>query len=271
MKKTKYPIFIMSYHRADNCLTATALEKAGLDFRIVVEALDYPAYAKNYPDKLIKCPDGVGIYGVCNFIKDHAAKAGHKFHWQMDDDIRNIFQWEAGKASNMSIHEILTTCEKFVDQYENIGIAGLSSNAFSRLSTKPYVVNSYPHTCVLVRSHLNIRYRADVESDVDFIIRLLQYGYCSIRFNMFAFVWMPTEAMAGGATKQYSGGGRLKRFQNTLKMWPQIGAIVPKVGGCGWRLTTEKIWRKFKHPLIRDPKVKEFKLPNFIIYKPKSK
>src|SRR5689334_7989441 len=76
----KYPIYIPSKGRADNCLTAKALMRDGVPFLLVVEPQEVEAYCKNFPaENILTLPFsnlGKGSIPARNWIKEHSKKNG---------------------------------------------------------------------------------------------------------------------------------------------------------------------------------------------------
>src|SRR5688500_13829310 len=87
----KYPVYIISKGRWESRLTARALAKIGVPFRIVVEPQEFRQYAAVIdPAKILTLPFsnlGQGSIPARNWVWEHALEEGHERHWIMDDNI----------------------------------------------------------------------------------------------------------------------------------------------------------------------------------------
>ena len=91
----KYPIYIISKGRWSNPLTANALDAMGINYKVVVEPLEYDNYCKSISkDKLLVLPFnnlGQGSIPARNWVWEHSIKQGFKRHWILDDNLRHFF------------------------------------------------------------------------------------------------------------------------------------------------------------------------------------
>ena len=255
MSSLKYPIYIPSKGRWENNLTAPLLDSYKIPYLLVVEENDYPNYLKHFNKKnilMMKGSDFGCVSHARNFIKDHAHKSGHKYHWAIDDDIAKMFYQSAGKTISEDVNYVLGSVEKFISNYKNIAAASLSADAFGRLATKPFVINNLPYTISIIRSDLPYRYSSGVVEDLDFAFQCLMSGYwTTVRFNAFLFSWKGTGTRKGGYTEIDQNQGRLKRQQALISKWPQLGMSVINNYKAS-SLKTAHVWRKFKQGLIRE-------------------
>lgn len=105
--RPRFPLYIPSKGRAAHSLTSRALTVMGVPHTVVVEPAEVDAYTRTldgtlatvlsldmtYRARYETCDDlgltkGPGAGAARNFIWDHAADAGHPWHWVMDDNIR---------------------------------------------------------------------------------------------------------------------------------------------------------------------------------------
>ena len=244
----RYPIYIPSRGRAETATTPRLLTEHGLDYFLVVEDQEYDAYAMRFPiSNIIKMPGS--NYGCVNYarqyMKHHAALRGHTFHWQIDDDMTSIYAHSKGVRIPKMVGEILKYVEDFVDGYVNIGLVGLSSSNFLKNKTKEFQVNTYAYGVMLVNSKTPYNYHMDV-TDLDYNLGQIFSGWCTVRFDSFAFTTPTMSSRPGGCT----GLPREQFIKNTLKRWPDvIPGIVVKGEGKGnvkIRLNTNAIWHRFK-------------------------
>ncbi len=248
----KYPIYIPSKGRP-NSLTANLLLKHNIPFHIVVESQDFKAYKENYGDLVIDLKgNNFGcVTHARNFIKKHAS--GHEYHWQIDDDIAGFLYVKNRKTLDQDPDRILGAVEKFINQYSNIGIAGLGSSVFGRLIPEPYKINKFAYTTMLIRTDLKYQFSKGLEEDLDFNLQLLTNHWCSVVFNEYLFKWSTTGVRPGGYTELNANGRRLVRQQNTIKKWPKLLKRVIHKKGDLYRIETNQVWKQFTHKL--QPKI----------------
>jgi len=137
----EHPIYIVSKGRADTRLTSKALERMGVEYRIVIEAAEYDAYAAVIaPTKiLILDPAYQRTYDPCddhgdrksmgpgparNFVWDHAVAAGATWHWVMDDNIRRFYRWHRNAKVQILDGAGFRCMEDFCARYENVTMGG---------------------------------------------------------------------------------------------------------------------------------------------------
>jgi len=251
----KYKVYIPSRGRCDNNLTAKCLGEAGISFTLVVEQREHEAYAAKYGDaSVVALPgnDYGGVHFARNFIKKLSIERGEHRHWQLDDDIRKVYLFSGRKANyDVPIQNLFGAAERFVEQFDKVAIAGLSSDTFARLQKNEYATNAFAYTCFLAMNTPDLQWCPGVEDDLDYNLQALTAGWFTLRFNKIVFRWSSTESQSGGYTDIYANGQRYKRMEKTLLKWPTlIPGIAQKKGGSGYRLRTEGIWRKFKRELI---------------------
>ena len=91
-----YPIYIISKGRWESRMTAKALDKLGVPYRIAVEQHEFDNYARVIdPIKILKMPFsnlGQGSIPARNWVWDHANASGAKRHWILDDNISGFFR-----------------------------------------------------------------------------------------------------------------------------------------------------------------------------------
>ena len=94
----KYPVYVISKGRYENCLTAKFLEEDKCPFFLVVETQEEELYRKNHRNVNIKVLPfsnlGLGSIPARNWCWEDSIKRGHKRHWILDDNIRKIFKRE---------------------------------------------------------------------------------------------------------------------------------------------------------------------------------
>ena len=84
MKQPRYPIYIISKGRHESRLTAKALEKIGINYRIVIEPQEFDLYASVIDEKKILVLPfsnlGQGSIPARNWVWEHSISEGHKRH-----------------------------------------------------------------------------------------------------------------------------------------------------------------------------------------------
>src|SRR5690242_17416013 len=90
----RYPIYVPSKGRYDKGLTAKALARDKVPFKLVVEPQEEDVYAAAFgKENLLVLPFSnlkQGSIPARNWIKQHALDAGAERHWCIDD---NIYEW----------------------------------------------------------------------------------------------------------------------------------------------------------------------------------
>lgn len=258
----QHKIYIPSKGRPES-RTAKSLTDQNIPFKIFVESQDYKDYVSNWgEDSVIDL--GGNDYGCASYsrsaIKKYSIDQGEDWHWQLDDDISKHYEVIDGKNVKKPTDEIFTKVEEFKNQYTNIGIIGLSSSAFNKLSGKDYSVNAFAFGNVLVNNHTDCWWEMNTVEDLDYTLQCLTKNLCTVRFFKYAFDLVSTGYNKGGyheIDNVEANDGifvRDKRIYNTVDRWPGIidGVVSKKhkIKGYDKRVKTENIWRKFKHPLI---------------------
>lgn len=221
----RYPIYIPSKNRADVCLTAKFLTKDGVPFKIVVEPQERETYAVLYgADRILTLPHDNGhlIYAR-NWIKRHAIMAGYERHWQLDDNIREVWRWFRGKRIPISSGIAFAAVEDFVDRYQNIALAGLNYEMFGTSKQPPFHLNCRVYSCTLVNNAIPHRWRIYYNDDTDMCLQVLADGWCTVLVNAFLVKKMRTMTVKGGNTEDlYQGDGRLRMARSLERMWPGV-------------------------------------------------
>ena len=252
---TKYPIYVISKGRHDCCLTADFLLKDGVDFHIVIEPQELELYLQKYPRELIYVLPfsnlGQGSIPARNWCWEHAKEQGHKRHWIIDDNIRQIRRLYKGKRIVCNSKIAFDVVEEFVDRYENIAVSGLNYTFFVMPTLKhPFFLNTHVYSCLLIDNNIPQRWRGRYNEDTDLCLQVLSAGYCTVAFNTFMTDKMATMTMKGGnATELYKGDGRLKMSRSLERVWPGVVETDRRFGRPQHKVKNE--WQKFDNELIR--------------------
>lgn len=252
----RYPIYIPSKGRYNDCKTADLLVKSWVKFKLVVEPQEQFHYATVFgKERTLVLPyNDRGLPFARNWIKDHAASKGYLRHWQLDDDFRRLVGWEKGVRVTRDPGWVLSIVEDFTDRYTNVAITGLGHMAFAPFKRKPFLLNKQVYCCILYLNSLNYQWRTTSAEDTDMSLQVLSDGWCTILMNAFLFDAPSTGVQKGGHTdSSYRADGRVKRVRELQRLWPNIIEFKKMKGRTHHRV--KNIWHKFDTPL----KLKETK------------
>lgn len=237
MSDPRYPVYVISKGRWESRLTSKALEKIRVPYRIVVEPQERDAYAAVIdPGKILVLPFsnlGQGSIPARNWVWEHAKKTKAARHWILDDNIRSFLRFNRNVRTVVASGTIFRAAEDFVDRYENVAEAGFQYYMFApnRTPIPPFWLNTRVYSCILLRNDLYPRYawRGRYNEDTDLSLRLLKDGWCTILFNAFLCMKMPTLTMKGGNMEAlYQGDGRLKMAESLVDQHPDVTYVTWK-------------------------------------------
>ena len=162
MNKPRYPIYVISKGRYENCLTAKFLIEDKVDFKLVVEPQEKIEYVARFGEhRVIALPFqnlGLGSIPARNWCWEHSIKEGHKKHWLLDDNIRFIRRLHYGKRLRCNSNKAFIITEDFTDRYENIGISGLNYTCFAINRIPPFYLNNHVYSTLLIDNKLPYRW-----------------------------------------------------------------------------------------------------------------
>lgn len=250
----RYPVYIPSKGRFDECLTARMFDNDSVPFRLVVEKQEYEAYASRFgKDRVLVLPfANLGsVIPARNWIKEHSIAEGHASHWQFDDNIRGCYRGYRKQRIPMTSGVALKIIEDFVDRYTNIAVAGLNYTFFAHGNVPPFFLNCHVYSCTLIRNEIPHRWRGRYNEDTDLCLQVLADGWCTVLFNAFSAHKALTMTMKGGNTDElYSkSDGRLKMARALERAWP--GVVETKRRFKRPQHVVKDAWRKFDTPLKR--------------------
>lgn len=248
----RYPIYVPSKGRYENCLTAKFLIKDNTPFYLVVEDHEYDQYAARFgEERLLVLPfaNQGTVVPARNWIKQHSIESGYDRHWQIDDNIRYIKRKYQGKRILCNADVALSSVEDFTERYTNIAIAGLNYEMFlpNGQKTPPFRLNVHVYSCSMIDNHADIAWRGIYNEDTDLCLQALAKGYCTVLVNVFLVHKLQTMKAKGGNTPMYQGDGRLKMAQELQQRWPEYVEIKRRYGR--WQHVIKNSWRQFKTPL----------------------
>jgi len=243
-----FPIYIVSKGRWDTRLTSKTLEEMNVPYFIVIEEQEFNQYAAvinknkilvldkkfqkdydtfdNLGDTLSKGPGAAR-----NFAWEHSIANGYKWHWVMDDNIRNFRRFNKNERVKVTDGTIFLCMEDFVLRYKNIAMAGPNYYMFipAREKHPPFILNTRIYSCNLIRNDMPFRWRGRYNEDTDLSLRMLKFGWCTLQFNAFLQQKIPTQSISGGNTTEfYAKMGTLEKSKMQVKMHPDVSKLVWK-------------------------------------------
>lgn len=237
----KYPIYVISKGRWQTPLTANALLKDNVSFRIVVEPAEADKYASVLPAEIIfVAPEnfserGQGSIPVRNFIWKHSIDAGFERHWCVDDNIGRFHRLYKNRRARIEAGTFFRLMEDFTDRYENVALSGPHYYVFIRRRGlwSPFLLNHRIYSCILIKNDLPFRWRGRYNEDTDLSLRVLKNGWCTILFRAFLQAKAPIMTMKGGntdelykQTKEFDG--RLEMAKSLQRQHPDVVCITRK-------------------------------------------
>ncbi len=254
----KYPIYVISKGRWESRLTSRALEEMKVPYRIVIEPQEYEQYASVIdPKKILQLSFsnlGQGSIPARNWVWEHSIAEGHKRHWILDDNIRAFRRMNGGKRYKLSDGEGFAACEKFVDKYENVHMAGMQYTFLAKQGgidvawSKPVAFNTRIYSCILLSNDIAHRWRGRYNEDTDLSLRILKDGHCTALIYAYLVDKAATMTMKGGNMNELykqdkNFDGRLEMAKSLLQQHPDVTKIARKWGR--WQHHVD--YRKFQN------------------------
>lgn len=233
----RFPVYVISKGRSGNCLTARALQKRNIPFRLVVEPQERDLYAKIVDDgSLLVLPFsnlGQGSIPARNWVWEHSISEGHSRHWILDDNLPYFFRMHQNKKWRTTSGSSFYVIEEFVERYENVALAGMQYDFFlpRLMKVPPVVFNTRIYSIILLTNDIPFRWRGRYNEDTDLSLRVLKAHYCTVLFNAFFAKKVQTMTMKGGNTDElYQGDGRRKMAESLQEQHPDVVKIAWKWG-----------------------------------------
>jgi len=219
------PVYIISRHRSESTTTPNLLDGDSIPYKIVVEPHDHADYAKRFPSTnlLVIDQDNQGVSYARNFVIRHAQNEGSLFAWELDDDITSFEYRRDGKRHKTTPRPLMAITESITTRHSNVAVSCISSAGylFGHDNGPPIVYNSMVYQCQLVRTDTNVWWRDGLPNDPDRSLQLLSQGWVTFVSKRFGQTSPSPMKKPGGLTDtEYADGGRLRRFENLLREWP---------------------------------------------------
>jgi hypothetical protein len=235
----RYPVYIISKGRWESRMTARALDKISVPYRIVIEPQEYEKYSAVIdPASILVLPFsnlGQGSIPARNWVWEHSIIEGHARHWIVDDNIAGFYRFNKNLKVPVGDDTVFCIMENFTDRYSNVLMSGpnywmfVPRKAGSRI--KPFTLNTRVYSCILLSNKIHYRWRGRYNEDTDLSLRILKDGYCTILFNAFPADKETTMLMKGGNTDElYQGDGRLEMARSLQRQHPDVVKITRKWG-----------------------------------------
>ncbi len=250
MVDTLHPIYVPSKGRADGSSTADLLTAEDVPYTFVVEADDAASYAAAYPQAaVLTLPESnMGLSYSRNWIKQHSKELGQKRHWQVDDDVKQLFQFRGGERVPVAAAPTLDSLSAWADRYTNLHAASLMHNAFGFRIPGPFSLNQGVYTIVLIENDTPYLWRDDTIEDFDYSLQVLAAGNCTVLWHLYQFASAPTGSNSGGV--EWGAADRLRRAKRLSADWPGMVRVRPPSKGKTAAFSVAHVWRKFDQPLI---------------------
>ena len=239
----RYPVYIISKGRWESRMTARALDKIGVSYRIVIEPQEYEKYSAVIdPARILVLPFsnlGQGSIPARNWVWEHSIAEGHARHWIVDDNIAGFYRFNKNLKVPVGDDTVFCIMENFTDRYSNVLMSGPNYWMFvprkAGSSIRPITLNTRIYSCILLSNKIHYRWRGRYNEDTDLSLRILKDGYCTILFNAFPADKETTMLMKGGNTDELYRqterfDGRLEMARSLQRQHPDVVKITRKWG-----------------------------------------
>ena len=237
--RPRYPIYIISQGRPQ-CITARALEKMGLDFKIVVEPSEVDSYCGRW-GKYLHVMDVPNYNNSSVPVRNYVDKISPShWYWLMDDNIEDFNILTDNQKYVSRSPAMFRAAEDFVGDCENVGQAGFNYYSFAKKTDRvpPFTHNTRIYSCTLMRRDVDgVRVDGDLwrgryNEDTDLRLRILKAGYNTVLFNMFLAGKVTTQRLSGGNTDAVynSGDNRLAFAKSLAEQHPDVVRVGQRFG-----------------------------------------
>jgi len=258
----QFPLYIPSKGRSNIMMTSKALTRMGVKHYVVVEPQQVEDYQEavrkmgllatilpldmGYKERYELCDDlglmkSTGPGPARNFAWEHSLSNGFAWHWVMDDNIREFNRLNKNIRIRVTSPAFWKVMEDFCLRYENIAMAGPNYTMFApnRLKQPPFVCNTRIYSCNLIRNDVPFRWRGRYNEDTILSIDMLKAGWCTVQFNAFLQLKLPTQTLKGGNTaefyhaegtvqpgEKYADTGTVAKSQMLVDVHPDVARVL---------------------------------------------
>ena len=247
----QYHVYVPSKGRASTCTTPRHLAASGIDFSIVVEPQDAHDYRYIFGESsVVVMPENdKGLWYARNECKKHSMSQGHRYHWQIDDDVKYFRIRRGNKNHKCSAFDALSPVERETNKYKNIGAAGIKHSLYAWSAKNEIDYNKQICSVGLFKTDSDIWWREMTVEDTDYSLQLLNEGLCTILFNRLIYDPPTNGSNEGGCSAEGIYGGDtgdsyLPYLRGLQKSWPGVFRIVRKKGKP--RLAPNRVWGGFR-------------------------
>jgi len=246
----QYPIYIVSYKRSDKLQTVKSLLYCGVkNFYIVIknDKTEIENYTKSLKelgveDKLLIVPDDfsedeekIGDLNSIpqrNFSYIHSVENGDKYHWCLDDNIKDFFRREDGQKTKMKTGFMFYFVEEFMKRYTNVNLSSLQYNHLVPAGgyRGMIVKNSKVYSCILIKNSNNIMWRGSYNEDIILTLDTLLENKGTMTFQNFLCGKQSTGTTKGGNQDIYKSDGQQKKIDFLMSVHPKYTKEIIKYG-----------------------------------------
>jgi hypothetical protein len=152
----------------------------------------------------------------------------------MDDNIRGFYRVHKNKKIKMVDGSFFRIMEEWVNQYENVYMAGPHYYMFVPVtSTKvhpPLILNSRIYSCNLIKTNQPFRWRGRYNEDTILSLDILKAGFCTALFCGFVQNKTTTQKLAGGNMLEIYKSGTLEKSQMLVYTHPDVARMAKRYG-----------------------------------------
>ena len=273
--KPKYPIYVVSRGRSESCFTSMFLSLMEIKHYVIVEPFEVQVYSEklkeyskfaevleldmSYKDNYDTCDDlgtklNAGPGGARNFAWDHSVKNGFKYHWVMDDNVKDkgFAYTHANEKIIIKTSSFLRIHEDFVERFDNVALSGLQYLMFVPADrySYPYILNTRIYSFLLIRNDIPYRWRGRFNEDTDLSLRALKDGWCTLEDQVFCADKIQTQRAKGGNNEVfYKELGTELKSKMLAELHPDVCRVVEKFH----RIHHEVNYKGFKQKLHYRP------------------
>ena len=193
-----------------------------MDFKRKYETCDNIAFEDN---------PRVGSGAARNYGWHIAKQEGAKYHWIVDDNIRDFYFYNNNRRLYARF-DTFACVERFVDNYENVTMAGMQYRMFvsEKQKNNPIIINTRIFSCNLIKTDAPFSWRGRYNEDVILSMDMLEKGFCTILFNTYLCDKVGTQIMKGGNTDEIYKKGTEEKSRLLKSVYPDKVELVMRYG-----------------------------------------